>query len=108
MEYLTVATTADFEYYKKKKIRYEDRDILLLKVDNTYYAIENTCPHMGGSLFDGELEGYRITCPKHKTVFDIRTGEVLNQGKILLIKVKASSVRTYPVRVEEENIKIEI
>ncbi|SHJ09439.1 Rieske (2Fe-2S) protein [Parasporobacterium paucivorans] len=108
MEYVTVANTADFTTENKRKITYEDREILLAKYEGSFYAVDNTCTHMGGSLYDGKLEGFTITCPKHGSVYDIRTGEVVERGKIFMIKVKVSPIRKYPVEVDGAEIKIGI
>ena len=33
-----------------------DRPIALFQVAGRFYAIDNTCPHRGGKLAEGELE----------------------------------------------------
>lgn len=104
MEYIKVASTSELKDVRKKKVSLGDREILLANVDGEYYAVDNRCTHMGGSLCDGELEGSSIVCPRHGTRFDVRTGKVAEKGKILFIKVKAEDIRTYPVKVEGTDI----
>lgn len=53
--------------------RYE---VAVFDVDGVLYAIENSCPHQGGPLADGWLEGSVITCPWHGWCFDVRTGKM--------------------------------
>jgi nitrite reductase/ring-hydroxylating ferredoxin subunit len=53
--------------------RYE---IAVFNVDGAFYAIENTCPHQGGPLADGWMEGPLVTCPWHGWCFDVRTGKM--------------------------------
>ena len=53
------------------------RQIALFNVDGAFYAIDNTCPHRGGPLAEGELEGTAVTCPWHAWQFDLKTGESL-------------------------------
>jgi nitrite reductase/ring-hydroxylating ferredoxin subunit len=48
--------------------------IALYNVDGTVHATSNTCPHRGGPLGDGTLEGGVITCPWHAFQFDVTTG----------------------------------
>ena len=43
-------------------------------VDGTLYCIEGTCPHAGGPLGQGNLNGNYIVCPWHGWEFDCRTG----------------------------------
>lgn len=37
-------------------------------------AIGNECPHQGGNLCDGWIDGDIVTCPLHGWEFDVRTG----------------------------------
>jgi nitrite reductase (NADH) small subunit/3-phenylpropionate/trans-cinnamate dioxygenase ferredoxin subunit len=53
--------------------RYE---IAVFNIDGAFYAIENSCPHQGGPLADGWLEGPLITCPWHGWCFDVRSGKM--------------------------------
>src|SRR5439155_11772302 len=41
---------------------------------NQLYALQNRCPHAGGSLADGTVEGDEVICPLHGYRFNIRTG----------------------------------
>ncbi len=51
-------------------------DVALFNVSGTIYALENVCPHQGGPLADGYLEGALITCPWHAWCFDVRSGRM--------------------------------
>jgi nitrite reductase (NADH) small subunit len=53
------------------------RQVAVFNVDGAFYAIDNTCPHRGGPLAEGELEGTAVTCPWHAWQFDLKTGESL-------------------------------
>lgn len=53
--------------------RYE---VAVFNVDGELYAIENSCPHQGGPLADGWLEGPLVTCPWHGWCFDLRSGKM--------------------------------
>ena len=55
----------------------EGKDVAVFNVDGTFYALDNTCPHRGGPLGEGELEGCAVTCPWHAWTFDLKTGESL-------------------------------
>ncbi|MDD5018703.1 MAG: Rieske 2Fe-2S domain-containing protein [Eubacteriales bacterium] len=108
MKYVKVAQTAEFIQARKKKISIEGRQILLAYVDDAYYAVDNTCTHMGGSLYDGKLDGDHIVCPRHGSEFDLRTGKLARSGKMAFIKVKAGDIRTYPVKIEGDDILVGI
>jgi nitrite reductase/ring-hydroxylating ferredoxin subunit len=53
--------------------RYE---VAVFNIDGTFYAIENSCPHQGGPLAEGWLEGPLVTCPWHGWCFDVRSGKM--------------------------------
>jgi nitrite reductase/ring-hydroxylating ferredoxin subunit len=50
------------------------KDVALFNVDGTICAIADTCPHAGGSLGMGRLDGGVVTCPVHGMKFDVTTG----------------------------------
>ena len=49
--------------------------IALFNVEGRVYAVDNTCPHRGGPLGEGYLDGTVVTCPWHAWQFDVATGE---------------------------------
>lgn len=108
MGFQKVAEIKEFEKTEKKLVEAGDKKILLTKVDGAYYAVSNKCPHMGGSLFKGSLEDGVITCPRHGAKYDAKTGKGLGKPKILFIEFKMENNRSYPVKVEDGNILIDI
>jgi len=108
MEYVKVAQKSDLPTGTKMKISWGGKEIMLTNIDDSYYAIDNKCPHMGGSLYDGNLQGSNIVCPRHGSVFDVKTGKVVQRGTILFIKVKVNDAHSYPVKVEGTDILLGI
>ncbi|MGE5288581.1 MAG: Rieske 2Fe-2S domain-containing protein [Micromonosporaceae bacterium] len=51
--------------------------LAVYQVAGALYAIANRCPHAGATLSGGEVESAVVTCPRHGSRFDIRTGERL-------------------------------
>ncbi|HEV3021516.1 MAG TPA: Rieske 2Fe-2S domain-containing protein [Pirellulales bacterium] len=49
--------------------------VALYNVDGTFHALDGVCPHQGGPLGKGCLEGVIVTCPWHGWQFDVRTGQ---------------------------------
>lgn len=45
------------------------------RVDGEWFAVDNVCPHAGGPLGDGILDGCTLTCPWHGYSYDVRTGK---------------------------------
>ncbi|HEY5611014.1 MAG TPA: Rieske 2Fe-2S domain-containing protein [Thermoanaerobaculia bacterium] len=52
-----------------------DRKIALYHTEKGFFATDNTCPHRGGPLGEGDLMGQEIVCPWHLWTFDIETGQ---------------------------------
>jgi 3-phenylpropionate/trans-cinnamate dioxygenase ferredoxin subunit len=71
--------------------------------DGTIYAIEDRCSHDDGSLAEGTFDttACTIECPRHGSLFDLKTGK----PKTLPAYVP---VETFPVRIEDETIKLEV
>lgn len=51
--------------------------ILLSRIGGVAAAIGNTCTHWGCSLAEGRIEGNTVKCPCHGSVFDLRSGHVV-------------------------------
>jgi len=81
--------------------------ILVVNNAGSFYALDNRCTHMGGDLSKGKLEGSVVTCPRHKSRFDVTTGAVLSGPKIPLFHIKIDPVRTYAVKTEAGELFLE-
>jgi len=98
------------------EIQVENTTILLIRADGAYYAAEALCPHMGGHLADGELDGFIVTCPRHGSQFDVRDGRILewipkipNVARRLARAVKKpTGLRTFPTRTAEGQVWVEL
>jgi nitrite reductase (NADH) small subunit len=62
------------------------------------FAIDDTCPHAGGSLSEGLVDGDLVICPLHAWGFETETGACLDDPHC--------SVNAYPVRVEDGRIEV--
>jgi len=79
----------------------DGRGIAIFNVNGTFYAIGDECTHDEGSLGEGQLDGFVITCPRHGACYDIRSGAALSLPAVFETPV-------YPVRVKDGNIEIGI
>ena len=87
--------------------------ILIARVGDRFYAVNNTCPHMGGNLSRGALNGTILTCPRHHSQFDISDGHVIRwtdwTGVTLSLAklIKAPRpLKTHPVIIEGEKVLV--
>ena len=99
-EFVKVATISDLPSGKGMVAEANGREIALFNVDGKYYAIDNDCTHVGGSLAEGSVDGNIVTCPLHGATFDITNGKVTGSPA-------QDDVKGYPVIIEGEDIKIE-
>lgn len=91
------------------------REILLARVEDKYYAADNRCPHMGGKLAQGKLEGTVVTCPRHGSQFDLNDGRVVRWLKTSsLISMISKALKSpgpltvYRVKVEADRVLVEV
>jgi nitrite reductase/ring-hydroxylating ferredoxin subunit len=112
-----------------KAVEVHGREIVVCNNDGKIYAIDRRCGHMNAPLDMGTLEGYILTCPMHHAQFDVTSGEALSGpvppslgdevipesiGKylqyagMLMSHIKTCNIKTYPVKIDGDSIKIEI
>jgi 3-phenylpropionate/trans-cinnamate dioxygenase ferredoxin subunit len=48
-------------------------DLALFKIGDRVFAIEDSCPHSGGSLSNGKVQGTRVKCPVHGLTFGLES-----------------------------------
>ncbi len=101
MGYVTVAKVGDVPDGTAKAVTVGDREIAICNADGRICAIDNLCTHDYGLLDEGEMDGFEIECPVHGARFDVRTGEATAPPAFM-------GVDTYPVRVEGEEIQVEV
>ena len=69
------------------------RLLAIFNVGGQYVAIDNACPHRGGPLGEGELDGRIVRCPWHGWAWDVTTGASVNNPAV--------RVGCYPVTVHD-------
>jgi len=73
-EYHRVAAVADVPPGMGTECTAGGRMIALYNVDGEFYALDGVCPHAGGPLGKGVLDGQIVTCPWHGWQFDVTSG----------------------------------
>jgi nitrite reductase/ring-hydroxylating ferredoxin subunit len=69
-----VASLAEIPPGTAKEVLAGDRVVALFNVDGAIFAMDGICPHAGGPLGEGELQGTIVTCPWHGWQFDVTSG----------------------------------
>jgi nitrite reductase (NADH) small subunit len=111
-----VARVDELEPGGRKIVTVRNREIGLFRIGDEYFALPNMCTHQFGPLCEGKIgpavtataetswqprlvhENEVIACPWHGLEFLIKTGQCVAYPNVRL--------RSYPVRVEGEEIKI--
>jgi nitrite reductase/ring-hydroxylating ferredoxin subunit len=75
--------------------------VAIFNISGTFYATQDVCTHALASLSDGYISDDCVECPLHEGVFHIPTGKPLS-GPVRI------PLRTYPVKVEDQQIFIDI
>lgn len=102
MSYVKVANSADVAEGALVPVEAGGEKLLATRVGGTAYVTQRKCPHLGFNLCKGRLEGEALVCPLHKAKFDLHTGRIERDPKLLFIGMKAKSdLRTYPVKEED-------
>ena len=96
-----IAQTNTITPGKATAVEVEGKRIALFNVDGAFFALDDECPHAGGPLSEGQVNGCKVTCPWHEADFDLKTGAVLSPPAF-------EGVKSYKVVVEGNDVKIEI
>ena len=113
--FVEAGKTGEFKDGMMKEVMIQDKEILLARVKDKYYAVSNRCPHFGGNLSGGGLEGTVVTCPLHGSQCDLTDGHVVRwlrgSGGLSAVGKALKGPKpldTYKVKVEGNKILVEI
>jgi nitrite reductase (NADH) small subunit len=76
------------------------KEICLANVEGTLHAMDNLCPHRGGPLGQGWIEGKAVLCPWHAWAFDVDTG--------VAEEPERATVAVFPLRTEGDAILLQL
>ena len=100
---LDICPVDDLPPGAKRVVRWEDLEIGVVNCGGDIFAVEDRCSHDDGDLMEGDVdeEACTVECPRHGSVFDLRTGKPLNLPAYVPID-------TFDVTVEDGVIKVEV
>lgn len=92
-EWVLVCKSKEVPAGTGKTVSAKGKDIALFNAGGAFYAIDNTCKHMGGPLGEGELNGEIVACPWHGWKYNIKTGQnqVIPTIKVEVFKTKVEN-----------------
>jgi len=96
-----VAKTDEVLEDEPKAVQIGNDYIAIYRIDDAFYATDDICTHEFASLAEGFVDGDCIECPLHAGTFHIPTGKAMTAPV-------TEDLRTYPVKVEGDDIFINI
>jgi NAD(P)H-dependent nitrite reductase small subunit len=85
---------------QSKCVKAGGQDIAIFRQEESYFALENTCPHKGGPLSEGFVENGQVTCPWHNWQFNLADGACP--------MVPGRPVKSFPVEIKDDAIWITV
>ncbi|MFM0017988.1 Rieske (2Fe-2S) protein [Paraburkholderia azotifigens] len=98
-----MGVAGEIEPGQRKRVFVDGRCVVIFNVDGEIYAIDDSCPHNGASLGNGELEGCVLRCPAHGLRFDLRTGRTPGTGGLSLSTFAVATVDSKLVLILDEH-----
>jgi nitrite reductase (NADH) small subunit len=100
-EFVKVAKKSDLPAEgQAKEFPVGQQVVCIANVNGTISAMDNVCLHRGGPLGQGAIEGDKIVCPWHGWQWDPKTGQAAHNP--------AARVTVYPIKVEGEDVLVQI
>ncbi len=106
--YVQAADVSEVPVGTLKKVNLLGKEVLLTNIDGGIFAVDNICPHLGGDLSLGTLEGSVLICPRHHAKFDVTTGRAIAPPQVSPYSPKIPNLTAYPVKIENHKILIKI
>ncbi len=78
----------------------DTRSVVLFTTSSGIIAVENRCPHAGGMLDNGIVQGDHLTCVWHGWKFDLLSGKCRNHERAVLLQI--------PVEIIENQVFIHL
>ena len=100
MTRVRVGRTGEVPAGEGRVVDAEGRALALFNVAGAYYAIDNECPHRGGPLGEGDLDGTQVLCPWHGWRWEVTSGANANNSAV--------RVPCFPVTVEGGEIFVDL
>jgi toluene monooxygenase system ferredoxin subunit len=102
MSFRRVADAASLRPGEMRGLVVDATKVLLVNLDGTVHAYEDSCPHRGVALSCGTFEAAsgRLTCGMHLWQYDARTGKGVNPRGVAL--------RRLTTKVEEDGVWVEV
>jgi nitrite reductase (NADH) small subunit len=100
MAFVRVGSAAELPPGKVMQAEVGENSYVICNASGELYAYDGICPHAGGPLGEGAMDGDHIVCPWHSWEYDCRTG--VNDFD------ESVKLTPFPVKVEGGDILIDV
>jgi 3-phenylpropionate/trans-cinnamate dioxygenase ferredoxin component len=96
-----VCSVKDVDPGSKKLVDVDGFKLCVVRIDDDFYVVDDTCSHANYSLCEGDLweEDREIECPKHGSTFSLETGEPQTLPA-------TAPVRVYDVKIDGDDVVV--
>ena len=101
MSWVRVATADEVPSDGLLAVHTDQAGVVLARVDDKIYALEDRCSHQDYPLSDGLIEHDQVECPYHGARFDVRTGRAVQLPAV-------APVRSFEVEVRDGDVYIRL
>ncbi|MEX2091073.1 MAG: Rieske 2Fe-2S domain-containing protein [Pirellulales bacterium] len=98
--YAVAADVATIPSERGLFVKLGSHELALFRVGDQIHALDNSCPHAGGSLAEGAVADGCVTCPLHGWKFDACTGAGVAPAQAV--------VASYPTRIEHDKVLVQL
>lgn len=95
-EFVKVANIKDIAKGKSKVIELNGHPVAIFNHNNSFYAIDNVCPHKGAPLNEGVFMGNMVICPWHTWTFDVSSGNCITNPR--------ARISCFEIKIEGDEI----
>lgn len=99
-EFVHAIAVADLPPGQATELTLLGQPVALFNVGGSFHALVNRCPHRGGPLGQGFLDGAEVSCPWHNWTFNVTTGENVVSAEM--------KVERHEVKVEDGHVYVEV
>jgi len=113
-----IGKVCDFVKGKPKRVEVNGHALVVVREQDEFYALHDSCPHQGARLSNGHVsgtthyckpgdnipygsDGQILVCPWHGYEYNLRTGRSIFNPEVI-------RVRCYPLRVADDRILVNL
>lgn len=101
MSFKEIAKKNDLKNGEMKSFKIDDKEVLLCRIKDEFFAVGAYCTHYGAPLEEGILKGDTIICPWHHSWFNAKSGKLMEPPAM-------DSLPKYEIKTEGDSETIDL